>query len=563
MLDRSICALRTLRAEHDGDIFWFRDDLHQPCPISPMGMTTVQKHHAWGYHVAAEQTQLPPSHGAHVKIFKGRVYLGFAQIEDAATIARRREKFSALVERCKDDWDNFYNGYIDEVKAGLAELEAVDADRLSPADLLRYLRRTDDIDRRNWEIHFILMYPADAIYLEFEQFCKEHGLDEQGFVPMLCGFESKPTETDEAMWRLARDARAKGLERILVGTSMAELRAALASQPNGRAWLANLEAFLGFYGNRINAAHLDVLYPTWKEDPAPVIETIRSYFQRMDDGWDLDANRRKVAAAREQAVASFEASLPSSERAAARRLLEAAQKVYAYQEDHGFYIDQGSTAALRRTLMGCGRRLAKLGLVDRAEDVLFLNFATLVEVLDDLARDETVAVYHHRALLKSLLAERKQWWSEVGQMEAPLTVGNVPEKMNDPIAIKVFGIIDEVLHPKGETRIAQRLEGFAASQGVVEGKARVVMQFDGFSNVKSGEILVCPYTGTAWTPLFLKIAGVVTDTGGMLTHAAIAAREYGIPAVVGTWNATASIRDGDRVRIDGSAGTVEILDRAV
>ncbi|MDP7601460.1 MAG: PEP-utilizing enzyme, partial [Rhodospirillales bacterium] len=75
------------------------------------------------------------------------------------------------------------------------------------------------------------------------------------------------------------------------------------------------------------------------------------------------------------------------------------------------------------------------------------------------------------------------------------------------------------------------------------------------------EILVCPYTGTAWTPLFLKIGGVVTDTGGMLTHAAIAAREYGIPAVVGTWTATNSIRNGDIIRLDGDNGVVEIIKR--
>jgi phosphoenolpyruvate synthase/pyruvate phosphate dikinase len=80
--------------------------------------------------------------------------------------------------------------------------------------------------------------------------------------------------------------------------------------------------------------------------------------------------------------------------------------------------------------------------------------------------------------------------------------------------------------------------------------------------VKAGEILVCPYTGTAWTPLFVKIGGVVTDTGGMLTHAAIAAREYGIPAVVGTWNATNSINDGDIIKIDGNAGIVEVVERA-
>ena len=96
---------------------------------------------------------------------------------------------------------------------------------------------------------------------------------------------------------------------------------------------------------------------------------------------------------------------------------------------------------------------------------------------------------------------------------------------------------------------------------MVTGPARVVLDYKEFQKVQTGDVLVCPYTGTAWTPLFVKIAGVVTDTGGMLTHAAIAAREYGIPAVVGTWNATHSIRDGDIIRVNGNAGIVEVLER--
>jgi pyruvate,water dikinase len=186
----------------------------------------------------------------------------------------------------------------------------------------------------------------------------------------------------------------------------------------------------------------------------------------------------------------------------------------------------------------------------------------LKEVVIDLGRSEKIALYHHAALVPALIEERKRDWEDAKHEDAPLTLGNVPQTMTDPIAIKVFGIIDEILHPKGEKVVAERLTGFAGSAGVAEGRARVVTDFEGFSTVQSGEILVAPFTGTAWTPLFLKIGGVVTDTGGMLTHAAIAAREYGIPAVVGTWNATNSIRNGDLVRIDGAAGVVEILERA-
>jgi pyruvate,water dikinase len=406
------------------------------------------------------------------------------------------------------------------------------------------------------------MYPADTIYLEFEEFCRQRGLDEQGFVQLLSGFHGKPAETDTELWRIAKDARAKGLEGVFREAPAGEIRATIASHREGRAWLDRFNDFLDAYGNRINAAHLDVLYPTWREDPTPVLETIKGYFRRMDDGWDLETQRAAVVQNREQKVAAFRERVSPADRPAFERLLVAAQKVYAYQEDHGFYIDQGSTAALHYALMACGRRLVKLELAQQADDVFFLNFSELTEILDDVARHESVGVYHHRTMVQPLIAERRRQWSEVASLEAPLTLGKVPEKMTDPIAIKVFGIVDDVLHPKGEKQVSMRLEGFAASRGVVEGPARVVMHFEEFSKVKSGEILICPYTGTAWTPLFLKIGGVVTDTGGMLTHAAIAAREYGIPAVVGTWNATASIRDGDIVRIDGGAGVVEVLQRA-
>lgn len=562
MIDRSVTALRTLRPDYDQNIFWFRDDLHQPYPISPMGMTTIQKHHAWGYHVASEQTQLPPSKGAHVKMYKGRVYLGFALIDDPAEVARRAQEFGKLVAYCKDHWDEYYHRYISEVIANLNSLAAVDSERLTTPHLLDYLKKSEEINRRHWEIHFILMYPADTLYLEFEAFCKNNRLDEKDFVSMLKGFASMPAQTDEELWNLAKMAGEVGLRDALLNTPAEALTRSLKDKPEAGEWRKRLDDFLLVHGNRISAAHLDVMFPTWREDPTPVLETIGSYFPRMDDGWDFTQARQAVAQQRDQAIDAFRKRLKEEDKAVFEGLLKVAQQVYAYQEDHGFYIDQGSTAALRHTLIACGHRLKRFGLLERADDVFFLTYSELVEILGDLARDEKIGTYHHRALVPPLVTERKENWDSAGQADAPLTVGNVPETMTDPIAIKVFGIIDDVLHPKGEKEVVERLEGFPGSPGVVTGPARVVRRFEEFPSLQSGEILVCPYTSTAWTPLFLKISGVVTDTGGMLTHAAIAAREYGIPAVVGTWNATNSIRDGDTVKVDGNTGVVEIVRRA-
>lgn len=560
--DRSISALRTLRPDRDADIFWFRDDLHQPYAISPMGMTTIQKHHAWGYHVASEQTQLPPSKGAHVKVHRGRVYLGFALIDDPDEVARRAEAFGRLVEYCKDHWEEYYRGYISEVIANLSSLAAVDADRLTTPHLLDYLNKSEEINRRHWEIHFVLMYPADTIYLEFESFCRTHGVGEADFVNMLKGFNSMSTQTDESLWNLAKMADEAGLRERLLNTSSTSVRDALQDEPNGREWISRLDEWLLTYGNRISAAHLDVMFPTWREDPTPVLDTIKSYFARMDAGWHFHQNRDVVIEQRDRAIAAVEEGLSAVDKPAFQRLLPVAQQVYAFQEDHGFYIDAGSTAALHRSILTCGRRLERFGLLAQAEDVFFLTFSELVEILGDLARDEKIGTYHHQALVPSLVAERKDDWNEATEADAPLTVGNIPSTMSDPIALKVFGIVDEVLHPKGEKQVVERLEGFPGAAGTVEGPARVILSYEEFPTLQSNEILVCPATSTAWTPLFLKIAGVVTDTGGMLTHAAIAAREYGIPAVVGTWNATNSIRNGDIIRVDGSAGVVQVLKRA-
>jgi pyruvate,water dikinase len=215
--------------------------------------------------------------------------------------------------------------------------------------------------------------------------------------------------------------------------------------------------------------------------------------------------------------------------------------------------------------MVIGRRLTQYGLLNEADEVFFLTYHELEEIMTDLTENKRAALYHHNRLVKSLIKERKRGWEQVSTLaEAPLTMGKIPEKAEDPILIKVFGMVDEVLKTGKveELKVMDQFEGYPGAPGVVEGVAKVVLSFEGFSKLKTGEILVCPYTATAWTPLFPKIKAVVTDTGGMLTHAAITAREYRIPAVVGTWRATRSIKDGDFIRVDGNHGIVEILRKA-
>ncbi len=561
--DRSISGLRTLRVPDDEDIFWFRDDLHQPYPISPLGMTTVQKHHAWGYHVAAEETKLPPSKGGHVKIFKGRVFLGFEELKDGAEIGRRAAEFGKLLDYLREHWDEYYTRLIEEVKQGLNFMGSVN-DGMSDADLSYAIRRSEEINKRNWEIHFTLMYPADALYFEFEAFCKENGIEEKDATVMLKGLDTMATRTDSGLWELTKFAEESKIGEIFLTEEPKDLFRKLKEDSRSMKWLESFHQFMESYGHRITAAHLDVIFPTWIEDPTPVLETIKTYLPKVRQGWNIKTEREKMVKESQEAANHFISKLSMDKQEVFKRLLEVGRKIYQFQEDHGFYIDGASTARLHDVAMVCGRRLNQYGLLERSEDVFFLNYNELDEVMTGLTRNRNAAIYHYRRMVPCTVKERQWGWNQVKELqEAPLTLGAIPEKVNDPIMIKVFGMIDEVIKAGKveELKVMDVFEGYPGSPGIAEGPARVITSFEDFPKLKHGEILVCPYTATAWTPLFPKIKGVVTDTGGMLTHAAITAREYRIPAVVGTWRATKSIKDGDVIRVDGNLGVVEILKR--
>jgi pyruvate,water dikinase len=563
-LDRSISSLRTLRRPEDEDIFWFRDDLHQAYPISPLGMTTIQKHHSWGYHVACEETKLPSSKGSHVKLFKGRVFLGFEGIKDSEEIQKRAVEFGRLLDYCRVHWDDHYTRYLNEVKQGLKFMASVN-DRLSDADLHHALQVSEEINLRNWEIHFTLMYVADSLYFEFEDFCKHYGIYEKDFTVMLKGLDTMATRTDIAMWELAKLAEESGIGELFLKEDAKGLLEKLKGDPRAESWLDSLDDFLDIYGHRITAAHLDVIFPTWIEDPTPVLATVASYISKVRQGWNIRADREEMMKKAQEAVDNFKSKLRPDEQEEFLKLLQVGKRVYQFQEDHGFYIDGASTARLHDVAMICGRRLTNYGLLEQANDVFFLNYSELEEIMAGLKRHRLAAVSHYRRMVPNLVKERKWGWDQVKELqEAPLTLGAVPEKVQDPIMIKVFGMIDEVIKAGKveELEIADSFEGYPGAPGTAEGRARVITSFEDFPKLQAGEILVCPYTATAWTPLFPKIKAIVTDTGGMLTHAAITAREYGIPAVVGTWRATRSIKDGDTVRVNGDKGVVVIIKKA-
>jgi pyruvate,water dikinase len=216
---------------------------------------------------------------------------------------------------------------------------------------------------------------------------------------------------------------------------------------------------------------------------------------------------------------------------AARRFEDAlalARRVGWLSEGHNYWLDRMLQAHTRWFALRTGRRLVDAGVLDDAGDVFFLH------------ADEVASALRRPGDLQMAVTQRKADHAKWSAIRPPKYLGAVPQSTE----------------PEPALHLSQVLRGIAASPGVVSGPARIVRTPAESGRVARGDILVCPAANPSWVPLFPIIAGLITDAGGALSHAAVAAREFGIPAVVGTGEATQRIREGQPVEVNGTAGEV-------
>ncbi len=207
--------------------------------------------------------------------------------------------------------------------------------------------------------------------------------------------------------------------------------------------------------------------------------------------------------------------------------------------------------------------LAKNGFFPDTEDVFQLtHFEVEAAIVDLMTSWSNGSPPRGPSRWPALVAERKAAIAEWAKHNTAPALGPVPDVIDDPAIVMLWGITRESLDAwlrAGEQPDSNEIKGFAASSGVAEGIARVVKSVEEIGRLRQGDILVCQVTNPTWAPIFQKIAGAVSDIGGSMSHAAIVAREFGLPAVVGTGTATQKIKDGQRIRVDGGRGLVTIL----
>jgi pyruvate,water dikinase len=311
--------------------------------------------------------------------------------------------------------------------------------------------------------------------------------------------------------------------------------------------LAELKTYLDEFGWRSDAVY-DIADIPWREDPSIPLRTLQGYIRLPDEANPDVLFQRSVARRHDLLEKARNAARGDTEKLARlESLYEAARRNTRVTEDHAFYIDQLGVNTFRLPVLEAGRRLVQRGLVSELDDVFYLLFDELKDALLN-GGDR-----------KAITAQRRSEMARFAEIVPPLTLGEPPPESDDPfVDALIVRMLGPVFEPQLEPDI---LRGLPASPGVVRGVAKVVRSLSEASKLQEGDIMVCEMTVPPWTPLFSTVSAVVADTGGILSHCAIVAREYKLPAVVGTVLGTRTIQDGMTITVDGSKGIVRIESR--
>jgi phosphohistidine swiveling domain-containing protein len=449
-------------------------------------------------------------------------------------------------------WDD---EYLPEIKHHLRCWEAINPTDLTLPQLVDAVEESVDRARRLYEIHFLIWFPFMSAISLFDDFYRGVLGSVSDFDPyrLLQGFENLTVASGRALWQLSRQALHARSVRVILEQEPADgVTVALAATPEGRGFLDLLHEYLEVWGQR--GDRWGWSFPSWVEDPTPVIKTLQDYVRQPDR--DLDGELAAQTAERERLVAQARERMRSHSPDVRDRfefLLHAAQKAIVLTEDHSHWIDFRCMYHVHRISLEVGRRFSAAGVVDRADDVFLLTQHELRETALELPRLNW----------RTRIAARRAEMEYFRHLPVPPTLGAPPSEAapTDPVSValtKFFGP-PAVVGPTPTAADHTAIRGSRGSPGKATGPARVLHSLSDARRLRPHDVLVVDTTAPPWTPLFATAAAVVSDTGGILSHCAVVAREYGIPAVVGTGNATSRITDGQLIEVDGDAGIVRLL----
>ncbi|MGH8138348.1 MAG: PEP-utilizing enzyme [Steroidobacteraceae bacterium] len=565
--------------------FWFYNSMHFPEPMSAFDMVTAEAAYCALGSSSTRVHCIPTTLGIDHRIINGRVYIGGNAVTEPAEVARRTVEFQKRAFYYYDNWERLYAQWREKMLALIQAARVLPKPELPEFEPLAYVQagrgvasnhylldiyqKTLEGYFRMWHHHFEFLLLGYGAYLTFFGFCKQAfpQISDQTVARMVAGIEAEIFRPDEELRRLARCAVDLGVETKFKEGMSAEAVIASLQQAgdHGRAWLEELETSRDPWFNINVGDGFYHYHRSWNDDLSMAFAGLPGYIERLKAGESLERPFQKLQAERRQLIEDYRELLSSEEeRAAYDQMITLAHRVFPYVEGHKFYCEHWYTNLFFNKIREFGALLATHGCFAKEEDVFHLTHyeleAAIIDLMTSWSNGSPPRGPEH---WPQIIAERRAAIVEWAKHDTPPALGPVPDVIDDPAIVMLWGITRESLETwlnAGSDVSGNEIKGFAACNGVVEGTARVVKSVEEITRLQKGDILVCQITNPTWAPIFQKIAGAVSDIGGSMSHAAIVAREYSLPAVVGTGNATSRIKDGQRIRVDGGRGVVTILE---
>jgi len=526
--------------------FWALDKMHAPRPITPLSYDVIVNTLTDGFTQAQAEYDCPIM--VSFKEVNHYFYVAFHPLHDEAEIADRMTRYhNTLAEKVPTvgpRWENQWKPALIEKNY---KLKTADYDGLTNEQLVAKLEEFTDYMRHMWWIHGHINF----VLLSSSAFCDMYDAvvkpdDPTEAYQALQGWHTRSVDTNRGMWDLSRIAKSSPvLSELFAENDPKGVNGKLDETEEGRAFRVKLNEFLEEYGWRSDAVY-DLGDIPWREDPTIPLGNIASFINLSDDE-DPEALYQRGVKLREQLMAKARGILANDPDKLAQfdELYEAAKYSFPITEDHAFYIDQLGVGVFRRFVTAVGRRLVADGVFDDVEDAHRLYKAELIDAL------------RNGGDRRALVAERRASMAAAAAAAAPVALGTpppppeVPDPFMDALVVRLLGVTPPDLNPDPLV-----LKGVAGSPGQYTGTARVVRSLAEAGDLDDGEIMVCEMTLPPWTPMFSIAGAVVSDVGGVLSHCAIVAREFDIPAVVGSVVGTTTIQTGQTITVDGTRGLV-------
>ncbi|MET1180285.1 PEP/pyruvate-binding domain-containing protein [Peribacillus simplex] len=524
----------------DKEDFWFLIDSRFPDPISPLFASIVTQPFYQGMAKAAEELREPSGY-IQMKVHNGYYYGKQIHLEtDPQQLFMENEK---LMENLYPDLTNRMHDIIhDHLLPIYRYMDEETSMEFTAAKAIRGLGELEGFFKEVYYWHFMIVLPLAGITIKLERLFKSllgteppHELYQS-----MAGVMNKSLESDRILWQLSLKAKNEPqLLKVIMDADEGNLSRDLSAFGKGKDFLERVDNFVNVYGYRCLKAH-DFVGETWIENPEHVLQIIKNF---IINGYDFDKEFETAVADGKRIYQRFLNGIEdSAERDEFKKYYQMVLDAAVITDDHHFYIDAMFDAKARLYLLKVSELLVEQNVLDDAEDIWFLY------------KDEVISALDAPHSLRETVLERKRQYDLQGKMKTPSYFGE-PTDEERAFVEMVFGSLEE-----NKENTASTIKGISASKGVCEGKVKVISGMHEASHFNKGDILVCRNTTPVWTSFFQDAKAIITDTGGMLSHSAIIAREYRIPAVLGTKIGTDRLKDGVRVIVDGNTGTVTIID---